>query len=121
MNGQWAGTSTVAGLHLYDFNTPLFLVQKSHEEGKVVIYTTTFRGVRSTFEECKYVLSVFHNLRVRVEERDIYVHKFYLKELEERLQGDRCTVPQVFISGQHIGVSLADTSLTAKSIKCYYS
>ena len=77
-----------------------------------MVYTTTFRGVRSTFEECKYVLAVFHNLRVRVEERDIYVHKFYLKELEDRLQGGRCSVPQVFISGQHIGVSLTDTSLT---------
>lgn len=61
--------------------------------------------MRSTFEECKYVLSVFHNFRVRVEERNIYVHKFYHSELEERLGGKKVSVPQVFISGQHIGVS----------------
>ena len=71
-----------------------------------MVYTTSFRGVRSTFEECKYVLSVFHNLRVRVEERDIYVHKYYHSELEERIEGEeeRVNVPQVFISGQRIGV-----------------
>jgi len=71
----------------------------------VIIYTTSFRGVRSTYEECKYVLSVFHNLRVKVEERDVYVHKFFYNELMERLQRRSAAVPQVFISGQHIGVS----------------
>jgi len=70
-----------------------------------VIYTTSFHGVRSTCEECKYVVSVFHNLRVRVEEKDIYVHKFYHNELEERLQKRGVAVPQVFVGGQHIGVS----------------
>ena len=70
-----------------------------------MIYTTSFHGVRSTYEECKYVLSVFHNLRVKVEEKDIYVHKFYHNELEERLQKRCVAVPQVFVGGQHIGVS----------------
>lgn len=60
--------------------------------------------MRATYEECKYVLSVFHNLRVRAEERDIYVHKYYYRELEERLGRTRVKVPQIFISGQHIGV-----------------
>ena len=73
------------------------------EEGKIVVYTTTFRGVRSTFEDCKYVLSLFHNLRVLVDERDVYMNSFYYRELEERL-GERLSVPQVFLSGQHIGV-----------------
>lgn len=80
-------------------------LQKLQEDGKVVIYTTSFHGVRSTYEECKYVLSVFHNLRVKVEEKDIYVHKFYHNELEERLQKRCVAVPQVFVGGQHIGVS----------------
>lgn len=81
--------------------------QLSSEKGKVVIYTTSFRGVRHTFEECRYVLDLFHKLRIRVENRDIYMHKFYYKELEERLlqRGGHISVPQVFISGQCIGVS----------------
>ncbi len=73
----------------------------------MVVYTTTFRGVRATYEECKYVLSVFHNLRVRAEERDIYVHKYYYRELEDRVEKRRVSVPQIFISGQHIGVRTA--------------
>ena len=79
------------------------------EEGKIVVYTTTFRGVRSTFEDCKYVLSLFHNLRVLVDERDVYMNSFYYRELEERL-GERLSVPQVFLSGQHIGVRVIQTS-----------
>ena len=66
---------------------------------------TSFRGVRSTFEECKYVLSVLHNLRVAVEERDIYKHRFFYNELESRMGMRMVAVPQVFINGQHIGVS----------------
>ena len=72
----------------------------------MVVYVTSFRGVRSTFEECRYVLDLFHNLRVRVVTKDIYVYRFYHRELEERLtrQSGHVSVPQVFIGGQHVGV-----------------
>lgn len=81
--------------------------QRKEDEGEVVVYTTSFRGVRSTFEECRYVLSVLYNFRVKVIQRDIYLHKFYYNELEARLGEKNTTklpVPQVYISGQHIGV-----------------
>ena len=51
---------------------------------------------------------MLHNFRVHAEERDVYVNKFYYKELEDRLEdygADQLPLPQVFISGQHIGVS----------------
>lgn len=86
----------------------IYPTQKNTEEGKIIVYTTSFRGVRHTYEECKYILTVFHNLRVRVQERDIYAHKFYHRELEERLEGEyeeQLPVPQVYINGQHVGVS----------------
>ena len=72
----------------------------------MVVYVTSLRGVRSTFEECRYVLDLFHNLRVRVVTKDIYVYQFYHRELEERLRQDsgHANVPQVFIGGQHVGV-----------------
>ena len=72
----------------------------------MVVYVTSFRGVRSTFEECRYVLDLFHNLRVRVVTKDIYVYRFYHRELEERLRRQQSGhgVPQVFIGGQHVGV-----------------
>ena len=78
-------------------------LQKRTEEKMIVIYTTSFRGVRTTFEDCKYLISLFYNLRVKIEERDVYINQQYFRELEERLEG-KVTVPQVFISGQHIGV-----------------
>lgn len=67
---------------------------------------TSFRGVRSTFEDCRYVKTVMHNFLTKIEERDIYVNKSYYRELRDRLGEDRSRlpVPQVFISGQHIGV-----------------
>ena len=80
-------------------------LQKSIEMYKIIVYTTTFRGVRATFEECKSVISVLYNFRVRVEERDIYMNAIFHNELEERLNRTKVSVPQVFISGQHIGVS----------------
>lgn len=73
------------------------------------MYVTSFRGVRSTFEDCRYVKTVMHNFRVKIEERDIYVNKSYYRELSDRLGEDhrsRLPVPQVFINGQHIGVCL---------------
>ncbi len=84
------------------------LTQRNTEEGKIVVYTTSFRGVRHTYEECRYILTVFHNLRVSVQERDIYVHQLFHRELEERLgieHDAQLPVPQVYINGQHLGVS----------------
>lgn len=69
-----------------------------------MVYVTSFRGVRATFEECRYVLDLFHNLRIRVVTKDIYMYQFYHRELEERLLRGQSSVPQVFIGGQHIGV-----------------
>jgi len=46
---------------------------------------------------------------VRAEERDIYIHKFYHREMEERMgKKDITKLPQVYISGQQIGVRIAD-------------
>ena len=46
---------------------------------------------------------------MKVEEKDIYVNKHYYRELKDRLRLDgksKLPVPQVFINGQHIGVSV---------------
>lgn len=82
-----------------------FTLQRQVEDGKIIVYTTSFRGVRATFEDCRYITSLFHNHRVKVEERDIYTHQHYHRELEERLGEDKVLVPQVFINGQYVGVS----------------
>ena len=60
-------------------------------------------AVRSRFEQCSYVKRIFTNLRVKVEERDVFMNAYYQSELDERV-GRGATVPHVFISGQHVGV-----------------
>lgn len=83
--------------------------QTNTEEGKIIVYTTSIRTVRKTYDDCKYVLGVFHNLRVRIEERDIYINEFHHRELEERLDLKnvlKLPVPQIYINGQHVGVKL---------------
>lgn len=87
-----------------------FSFQKRKEEGRIIVYVTSFRGVRRTFEDCRYVTTVLHNFRVKIEEKDVYVNKSFYKELSDRLEEDRrsrSSVPQVFVSGQHIGVRRA--------------
>lgn len=75
----------------------------------MIVYVTSFRGVRSVNEDCRFILTVLHNFRVSVEERDVYLHKYYYHELYERLQLEETSklpIPQVFISGQLIGVCI---------------
>ena len=74
------------------------------------MYTTSVGTVRGALNNCKYVTDIFHNLRVKAEERDVYMEQRYLRELEEKL-GGRPSVPQVFISGQHIGVRLTAAAI----------
>ena len=63
------------------------------------------------------MLDLFHNLRVRVVVKDIYMVDYYHRELEERLKHDstiagHVSVPHVFIGGQHVGVyTCIDTDL----------
>ncbi len=86
------------------------------------MYLTSFRGVRSTYEDCKYVQTVLHNFRVKVEEKDIYLNKIFYKELEDRLGEDgyyKLPVPQVFISGQRIGVCTSNTQSLALLITLF--
>ena len=61
--------------------------------------------MRSTQYECGYVKRVFHNLMVKLDERDLFVHPHFKKELQKRLGTEMFTLPQIFIDGKLIGVS----------------
>ena len=60
-------------------------------------------AVRKRCEECRQVKKIFANMRVKIEERDVFMNANYQTELDERI-GHVTTVPQVFISGQLVGV-----------------
>lgn len=82
-------------------------MELSLEFGRIVIYTTSFRVVRTTFERCELVRKIFQNHRVRFVEKNIALDCEYGKELEERCKrvGEPPSLPVVFIDGHYLGVS----------------
>lgn len=73
------------------------------KEDRVVLYFTSLRGIRKTYEDCCAVRMIFRGLRVALDERDISMDSSYRKELQSKLKGKALSLPQVFIRGNHIG------------------
>ncbi|CAM0944182.1 unnamed protein product [Alopecurus aequalis] len=69
---------------------------------KVVLYLTSLRGIRKTFEDCWATKSILHGYGVRVDERDLSLHSGFKDELHASL-GSAGRLPQVFVDGEHIG------------------
>ncbi|XVF53106.1 hypothetical protein PTKIN_Ptkin05aG0073000 [Pterospermum kingtungense] len=69
----------------------------------VVIYTTSLRGVRRTFEDCAKILGIFEVQRVVFDERDVSLHGEFLNELRSLLGEAEASVPRVFVKGRYIG------------------
>ncbi|XP_059201851.1 glutaredoxin domain-containing cysteine-rich protein 1 [Centropristis striata] len=80
-------------------------MELSLEFGRIVIYTTSFRVVRTTFERCELVRKIFQNHRVKFLEKNIALDIEYGKELEERCRrvGEPPSLPVVFIDGHYLG------------------
>ncbi|CAE6076506.1 unnamed protein product [Arabidopsis arenosa] len=74
-------------------------------EDKIVLYFTSLRGIRKTYEDCCCVRAILRGLQVTVDERDISMDSKYRKELQSVLVAAEKPVclPQVFIRGTHIG------------------
>ncbi|XP_068651046.1 uncharacterized protein At5g39865-like [Aristolochia californica] len=73
-------------------------------EKAIVIYTTSLRGIRKTFEDCNSVRSALEGLGVKFIERDISMHSGFKEELKELMNGKGDTrVPRVFVKGRYIG------------------
>lgn len=76
-------------------------------EDRVVVYFTSLRGIRRTFEDCCAVRMILSGFRVLVDERDISMDSAYKLELENIILGSSknngLRLPQVFVRGYHIG------------------
>lgn len=72
-------------------------------EDRIVVYFTSLRGVRRTYEDCYAVRMIFRGFRVWVDERDVSMDSAYRKELQSVLGEKNVTLPQVFIRGKYLG------------------
>ncbi|XVF12856.1 hypothetical protein REPUB_Repub08aG0155900 [Reevesia pubescens] len=78
-------------------------------ENRVVIYTTTLRGIRKTFEDCNAVRSAIETYGIVICERDISMDRGFKEELRELMKGkekestNQTTPPRVFIKERYIG------------------
>ncbi|KAF0923710.1 hypothetical protein E2562_006682 [Oryza meyeriana var. granulata] len=76
-------------------------------ERAVVLYTTSLRGVRKTFEDCAAVRRLLEGLRVAFLERDVSMHAPYRDELRTLLLGlDDAAAPvppRLFVDGRYVG------------------
>ncbi|XP_078174483.1 uncharacterized protein LOC144568121 [Carex rostrata] len=108
---------------------PLEGYPERHPAGKggegIVLYTTTLRGVRRTFEDCERarlaVEAYGTEAGIMLGERDVSLHSEYLKEMKE-LAGEDAVVPRLFIRGRYIGgieevMDLADTGKLREMLK----
>ncbi|TYI03844.1 hypothetical protein ES332_A11G370500v1 [Gossypium tomentosum] len=77
--------------------------EKSQKTRNIVLYFTSLRGIRKTYEDCCCVRMIFRGFRVVVDEKDISMDSMYRTELQSLLGGKSICLPQVFIQGKHIG------------------
>ncbi|XP_030465713.1 uncharacterized protein At5g39865-like [Syzygium oleosum] len=72
-------------------------------EDRIVVYFTSLRGVRRTFEDCYAVRMILRGFRVWVDERDVSMDSAYRKELLSVLGEKNVSLPQVFVGGKYVG------------------
>ncbi|KAK7320197.1 hypothetical protein RJT34_04933 [Clitoria ternatea] len=75
-------------------------------DNRVVLYTTTLRGVRRTFEACNAVRAAFEGFGVAICERDVSMDSGFREELRALLEGkgrEQMVPPRVFVKGFYIG------------------
>lgn len=75
----------------------------SGQEKQIVLYFTSLRVVRKTFEDCCTVRSILRGFRVAIDERDLSMDMGFLTELKGILGRRQLSLPQVFIGGRYIG------------------
>ncbi|KAI3678450.1 hypothetical protein L6452_37744 [Arctium lappa] len=74
-------------------------------ENAVVIYTTTLRGIRKTFEDCNTVRGIIESHNIRMIERDVSMDLGFKEEVRALLGKKQVTVPIVLVKGRLIGGS----------------
>lgn len=72
--------------------------------------------VRETYHRCLKVRQILRTHLIKFEEKDVFMSREVQKEIRERMNADEITVPQVFVEGIHVGVSI----LSINYVETYY-
>lgn len=72
-------------------------------EKRIIVYFTSLRVVRSTFEDCRTVRSILRGFRVSIDERDLSMDSGFLTELQQILGKKKLILPAVFIGAEYFG------------------
>ncbi|CAM6012911.1 unnamed protein product [Sphagnum balticum] len=78
------------------------LCPPGHGHERLILYTTSLRGIRKTYDDCNKLRMIFQSYLVWIDERDVSMHAEFRQELTE-LMGAPVQVPRVFIMGRYIG------------------
>ncbi|MCE2056238.1 hypothetical protein HAX54_044302 [Datura stramonium] len=72
---------------------------------KLVVYFTSLRGVRKTYEDCCHVRVILKGLGVKIDERDVSMHSGFKEELKELLGNEYSGggLPRIFLGKKYIG------------------
>ncbi|KAJ0254035.1 Uncharacterized protein HA466_0116170 [Hirschfeldia incana] len=82
--------------------------EEEEPKDKVILYFTSLRGIRKTYEDSCDVRSILKSIGVRVDERDVSMHSGFKDELKELLGGNfkngvGVTLPRVFVGKKLLG------------------
>lgn len=69
----------------------------------IILYTTSLRGIRKTFEDCNRTKFLLGTLQVVFYERDLSMHSGFRDELLEVMSDKRVIPPRLFVKGRYIG------------------
>ncbi|KAK8960466.1 hypothetical protein KSP40_PGU007443 [Platanthera guangdongensis] len=88
------------------FCNPLTTSPLSHpaaDRNRIVLYHTSLRVVRRTFEDCRTVRSILSNFPVAIDERDLSIDSRFRAELQGIVgKRKKLTLPVVLIGGRYI-------------------
>ncbi|XP_073015704.1 uncharacterized protein [Primulina eburnea] len=99
-------TSQMARNYSQDSDTLLDMYEEKCPPGgenAVILYTTTLRGIRKTFEDCNATRSIIESYHIRISERDISLHSPFKEELRALMGTKEVKLPLVFVKGRMIG------------------
>ncbi|CAN4082580.1 unnamed protein product [Withania somnifera] len=81
------------------------LTEYKTSKDKLIVYFTSLRGVRKTWEDCCHVRVILKGLGVKIDERDVSMHSGFKEELKELLGNEYSGggLPRIFLGKKYIG------------------